>query len=286
MKLTLTGTVAALCLLVGAASSQAQLLAAKDAPVAYGHHHLNVTDIPANLKFFGDALGGTPITVAGRQMVKFPNVLVFLRQQKPTGGSKGSSVDHLGFSVPDLRAAVDKLKANGYRMVTREEAAAPWVVADDLATQAGRDIRIAFAMGPDDLKVEIVEVKAQPAPVTLHHVHFAGPDNKAMQEWYVKVFGARANTAAPGATFQSATLPGVSLNFNQAPAGVAGTQGRVVDHVGFEITGLPEFLKKVEAMGIKPANVRDVPDLGASIAFITDPWGTYIELTEGLKKIQ
>ena len=157
MKLTLTGTVAALCLLVGASSSQAQLLAAKDAPVAYGHHHLNVTDIPANLKFFGDALGGTPITVAGRQMVKFPNVLVFLRQQKPTAGSKGSSVDHLGFSVPDLRAAVDKIKANGYRMVTKEEAPAPWVVADDLASQAGRDIRIAFAMGPDDLKVEIVE---------------------------------------------------------------------------------------------------------------------------------
>jgi catechol 2,3-dioxygenase-like lactoylglutathione lyase family enzyme len=283
MKLTLTGIVVTLCLFT-ASPSQAQLVAAKDAPVAYGHHHLNVTDIPANLKFFGDALGGTPITVAGRQMIKFPNVLVFLRQQKPTGGSKGSSVDHLGFSAPDLRVAVDKIKANGYRMVTKEEAAAPWVVTDDIASQAGRDTRIAFAMGPDDLKVEIVEVKGQQAPVSLHHVHFAGPDNKAMQEWYAKVFGAKPGN--PGATFQTAALPGVALNFNQAPAGVAGTQGRVVDHVGFEITGLPEFLKKVEAMGIKPVNVRDVPDLGASIAFITDPWGTYIELTEGLKKIQ
>ena len=286
MNLKQTGTTIALCLFVAASPSAAQLLAAKDAPVAYGHHHLNVTDIPTQLKFFGDTLGGTPITVAGRQMVKFPNVLVMLRQQKPTGGTKGSSVDHLGFSVPNLRAAVDKIKANGFRMVTKEEAPAPWVVTDDIGRQAGRDIAIAFAMGPDDVKVEIVEVKAQQVPVSLHHVHYAGPDNKAMQEWYVKVFGARANTAAPGATFQSATLPGVSLNFNQAPGGVAGTQGRVVDHVGFEITGLPEFLKKVEAMGIKPANVRDVPDLGASIAFITDPWGTYIELTEGLKKIQ
>jgi catechol 2,3-dioxygenase-like lactoylglutathione lyase family enzyme len=120
--------------------------------------------------------------------------------------------------------------------------------------------------------------------VQLHHVHFAGPDNKAMQEWYLKVFGGKPGPT--GGTFQSVNLPGVALNFNQAPAAVAATQGRVVDHVGFEITGLPEFLKKVEAMGIKPANVRDVPDLGASIAFITDPWGTYIELTEGLKKIQ
>ena len=284
MNLKLTGTVVALCLFVGASSSQAQLLAAKEAPVAYGHHHLNVTDIPAQLKFFGDTLGGTPVTVAGRQIVKFPNVLVMLRQQKPTGGTKGSSVDHLGFSVPDLRAAVDKIKANGFRMVTKEEAPSPWVVTDDIGRQAGRDIAIAFAMGPDDVKVEIVEVKAQQMPVALHHVHFAGPDNKAMQEWYVKVFGARAGN--PGGTFQSATLPGVSLNFNQAAAAVAGTQGRAVDHVGFEIEGLAEFLKKVEGMGIKPVNVRDVPDLGASIAFITDPWGTYIELTEGLDKIQ
>ena len=284
MNLKLTGTALALCLFVAASPSTAQLLAAKDAPVAYGHHHLNVTSIPADVKFFADTLGGTAITVAGRQMVKFPNVLVMLREQKPTGGTKGTSVDHLGFSVPDLRAIVDKVKASGYRMVTKEEAPAPWVVADDLATQAGRDIRIAFVMGPDDLKVELVEVKAQQTPIALHHVHFAGPDNKAMQEWYVKVFGAKAG--APGGTFQSATLPGVSLNFNQAAAAVVGTQGRAVDHVGFEIDGLPAFLKKVEAMGIKPGNVRDVPDLGASIGFITDPWGTYIELTEGLDKIQ
>jgi len=284
MNLKLTGSVLALCLFVAASSSQAQLLVAKDAPVAYGHHHLNVTSIPADVKFF-ETLGGTPITVAGRSIMKFPNVLVFLREQKPTAGTKGSSVDHIGFGVPDLRVMVDKIKAAGYRMVTKEEAPSPpWVAADDIATQPGRDVRIAFAMGPDDLKVEIVEVKTQTVPVALHHVHYAGPDNTAMRDWYVKVFGAKPGN--PGGTFESATLPGVSLNFNKAPAGVAGTQGRAVDHIGFEIANLPEFLKKVEAMGIKPVNVRDVPDLGVSIGFITDPWGTYIELTEGLKKIQ
>ena len=283
MNLKLTALVA-LSLVVAASPSRAQLLVAKDAPVAYGHHHLNVTSIPADVKFF-ETLGGTPITVAGRSIVKFPNVLVMLREQKPTAGTKGSSVDHIGFGVPDLRVMVDKIKAAGYRMVTKEEAPSPpWTAADDIATQPGRDVRIAFAMGPDDLKVEIVEVKTQTVPVALHHVHYAGPDNAAMRDWYVKVFGAKPGN--PGGTFESATLPGVSLNFNKAPAGVAGTQGRTVDHIGFEITGLPAFLKNLEAMGIKATNVRDVPDLGLSIGFITDPWGTYIELTEGLKKIQ
>jgi catechol 2,3-dioxygenase-like lactoylglutathione lyase family enzyme len=280
MKLTSTAAAAVLCLFTAVSPGQAQLLIAKDNPIVYGHHHLNVTSIPADVKFF-ETLGGTSTVVAGRTIMKFPNVLVMLREQKPTAGTKGSSVDHLGFSVPDLRVMVDKVKAAGYRMVTKEEAPSPpWVAADDIATQAGRDVRIAFAMGPDDLKVEIVEVKAQTTPVALHHVHFAGPDNKAMQEWYVKVFGAKANP--PGGTFQSATLPGVSLNFNQSPGAVAGTTGRAVDHIGFEIDHLADFLKKVEAMGIKPVNVRDVPDLGISIGFITDPWGTYIELTEGL----
>ena len=113
---------------------------------------------------------------------------------------------------------------------------------------------------------------------------FAAEQDPTADEASSGRFGAKPGN--PGGTFQSATLPGVSLNFNQAPAAVAATQGRVVDHVGFEIEGLAAFLKKVEAMGIKPVNVRDVPDLGVSIGFITDPWGTYIELTEGLDKIQ
>jgi hypothetical protein len=31
---------------------------------------------------------------------------------------------------------------------------------------------------------------------------------------------------------------------------------------------------------------RTVPALNITLAFITDPWGTYIELNEGLENIQ
>ena len=49
---------------------------------------------------------------------------------------------------------------------------------------------------------------------------------------------------------------------------------------------LEAFCKKLEAMGIK-LNVpyRKVEALGLAIAFITDPWGTSIELNEGLDKL-
>jgi len=284
MKLNLISLVLALSWAVGAAPASAQLLAAKDAPIAYGHHHLNVTSIAEQKKFFVDTLGGVPVTVAGREIVKFPNALVFLREQKPTGGNRGTTVNHLGFTVPNLQQTLNKVKANGYKVVTKEEGPSNLEVEGDIGHYPGRPIGLAYVLGPDDLKLEIVESKDQKVPIIGNHVHFFGQQNEEMQAWYVKVFGAKPG--APGGLFPSAALPGLGMAFSQSTTPVVGTQGRVVDHIGFEIKNLPEFLKKVEAMGIKPTNVRQVPELNVSIGFITDPWGTYIELTEGLDKIQ
>jgi predicted enzyme related to lactoylglutathione lyase len=45
------------------------------------------------------------------------------------------------------------------------------------------------------------------------------------------------------------------------------------------------FCKKLEAAGVKiDMQPTDRPDLGLVIAFFTDPWGTRVELTEGLSK--
>jgi catechol 2,3-dioxygenase-like lactoylglutathione lyase family enzyme len=266
--------------------ASAQLTAAKDGPVVYGHHHVNATSAAAHTRFFVDALGGVPVTIGGRQIVTFPNVLVFLREHTPTGGSIGTTADHLGLAVPDLRPVIAKLKAGGYRMITRDSVPADWPVTDDITGNPAGGRPIAFVLGPDDLKVELVQIADQKAPAALQHVHFFGPSRDEMQAWYVKVFGARAGAPTPGARFLTATLPGVSLNFTASPTPVVGTKGRVVDHVGFEIDDLPTFLEKLEAMGITAEDVRQVPDLGIAIAFITDPWGTLIELTEGLDKIQ
>ena len=273
-------------LLLQAVPSSAQLSAARDGSVVYGHHHVNATSIAAHSTFLVDTLGGVPITIGGRQIVKFPNVLVFLREQAPTGGSIGTTADHLGLAVPDLRPVIDKLKAGGYRMITRDSVPADWAVIDDITKNPAGGRPIAFVLGPDDFKVELVQIADQKAPAVLQHVHFFGPERAEMQAWYVKVFGAIAGAPAPGARFLTAALPGVSLNFSASPTPVVGTKGRVVDHVGFEIDDLPTFLRKLEAMGITADNVRQVPDLGIAIAFITDPWGTLIELTEGLDKIQ
>jgi catechol 2,3-dioxygenase-like lactoylglutathione lyase family enzyme len=279
--------VAAICLLVGSSTASAQLLAAKDGPIVYGHHHLNVSNIDADRKFFADVLGGTAIKVGTNniEIVRFPNVLIFFTQKAPTGGTKGTTVNHIGFSVPNLSQTIVKVKANGYRMITSEEVVPGREVKNDIAAPtAPGGSSIAFVMGPDDTKVELVEIKTQTMPVMLHHVHFFNPQNAEMQAWYVKVFGAKPGTA--GGAFLTAALPGVALNFSPSTGPVVGTQGRALDHIGLEIKNLAEFCKKLEAQGVKLERpYTKVDALGIAIAFIRDPWGTYIELTEGLDKV-
>jgi predicted enzyme related to lactoylglutathione lyase/catechol 2,3-dioxygenase-like lactoylglutathione lyase family enzyme len=277
-----------LLVLAPISDSSAQLVAAKDGPIVYGHHHLNVTSADEHKKFWVDALGGVPTRIGTNnlEIVKFPNALLFMRAQKPSGGTKGSTLDHIGFSVPSLPPVIDRIKAGGFRMVTASEAPANVPVKGDIGVVEGGGpvTGIAYALGPDDVKVELVEMKAQMTPVASHHLHFFGAQAE-MHAWYMKIFGA-TTVASANPAFLTARLPGLGMNFTATKEPVAGTQGRALDHIGFEVKNLEAFTKKLESQGIKLAVAyRQVPALGIGIAFMTDPWGTYIELTEGLDKI-
>ena len=119
--------------------------------------------------------------------------------------------------------------------------------------------------------------------IVLHHIHFAAPDVAAMKAWYVKTFAARPGTRAG---FEAADLPGVNLTFGASAEPVVATRGRTLDHIGFEVRNLEAFCKQLEASGITlDRPYTKVPALGIAIAFLTDPWGTYIELTEGLSAV-
>lgn len=286
MRLTTLSMVAVLAAAVGPPLS-AQTITA-EGPVVYGHHHFNTTDMAAQKRFYVATLGGALATIGTNnlEVIEFPNVLLFFRpMQQPTGGTIGTTVNHIGFSVPDLKPVVARIKANGYKMITSESVAATVKVTDDIAA-ASPTTNIAFALGPEDVKVEFVEVKAQTAPIQLHHVHFFGERNAEMQAWYAKTFGAAAQPQAPGQAFVTAQLPGVTLSFSPSQTPTVATQGRALDHIGFEVRNLEAFTKKLEADGISlTVPYREVPALGIKIAFINDPWGTNIELTEGLAAI-
>lgn len=251
--------------------AQAQLAAPNEAGVSMGHVHLNVRDVEAQRKFWTEQFAAVPLKKEGLQGVKIPGMLILFRQQAPTGSSEGTMMDHVGLKVPNTAETVKRCRAAGYQ-IQRE-------------FKGTEGFPNAYIIGPDDVKVEIQEDVGQSIPAMAYHLHFLNRtgDQITLRDWYAKTFGA---TVKKRGEHDAADIPGMNLTFgiSRNPP-TTGTKGRTIDHVGFEVKNLEEFCKKLEAGGVKlDVPYKKVPAAGIAIAFLTDPFGTYVELTEGLDK--
>ena len=240
--------------------AQAQLHSFGEAGVVLGHLHLLARDVDATKKFFV-TLGGIPVQNGSLQLIQFPGVFIMLREGQPTGPMESGVVNHMGFNVPELKTAVARWRAGGLMVdVTRDDQA--WLLT------------------PDGARIEIFEDKATVEPIRMHHLHWRVTQVPEAQAWYAKHFG-----AVPGKRRQYDTddLPGLNMTLQKWDSVYPGTKGRALDHIGFEVRDLAAFVAKLEANGVKTEGpVRKASNGKTSIAFLTDPWGTYIELTEGL----
>jgi catechol 2,3-dioxygenase-like lactoylglutathione lyase family enzyme len=276
---------AAAALLLAARAAVAELMN-RDAPVIVGHYHLNVSSIAEHQRFWVDTLGGKAIKIGNVDAIEFPDVYLLLHESPPTGPTRGTTFDHIGFAVPDVPAMTEKIVAAGYALTVGREPPPGETVNPPTAGNYGR---FSYLVGPDGVKVELVTNMAEnPPPIVHHHVHFVNRRFVEMQQWYMKAFNA---TLRAGQTdfFIGADLPGVGymLNFfSWLPAeDLVGTAGRAVDHVGFEVRDLRTFIAELEGKGIALTSpLRRDAELGLDIATLVDPWGTVIELTEGLRR--
>ena len=239
---------------------RAELATPNSTGVSMGHIHLAVKDVEAERKFF-IMLGGTPVANGTIQMIQFPGVFINFREDKPVAGTVGSVVNHFGFHVQSVAATLDKIKSLGLKVEQNNP-------------------QQAFVTAPEDIRVELLEDKTISSPIEMHHVHLFVTAPLEVQAWYVKNFG-----AIPGkrGMFDTATIPGAEISISKQDMAQAPTKGRSLDHIGFEVTNLDETVKRLAAGGIK---MDEAPRLGSNgttkVAFLTDPWGTRIELTQGL----
>lgn len=269
---------AAAFVLIAAGISWAQLAAPNEAGVSMGHVHLVVRDVEASKKFWTD-LGATAVKLGPNDMIKMPGGLIGLRKGEPGSGTGG--VNHFGVQLKSAAGLMDRFAAMGLKTEPTKGGCS--------ASPVGS---CGFAYTPEGVKVEFFEKPANTVPIRFDHIHFsavgAKPDGAnsaaAMREWYTKLFGAAEGTSGAGPTLAKALeLPGTSLRFTAVDSVAFGTKGTAIDHIGFEIKDLEAFCKRAEANGVKfdvPFTKR--PELGIAQAFVTDPWGNYIELTEGL----
>src|SRR5271170_7676451 len=237
-----------------------------EAGVTMGHWHLVSQDVAANKKIFV-AMGGTPVTRGTNETVKFPGARVNLNlddEPPGKGGTVGSVINHVGFIVNNVQEQVAKWKAAGVPVLP------------------GNNNRLdqAYVVTPDGVRIEILEDKNQAVAIEHEHVHFFLPEAEIpkMQAWYARIFGGK-----PGSRNNAPVvdIPGGQLRFAKADTPQAPTRGRVLDHIGFDVKDLQAIIKRMEAEGIKlDEPYRKVEGASVALTYITDPWGTRIELVQ------
>jgi catechol 2,3-dioxygenase-like lactoylglutathione lyase family enzyme len=277
-------TVAAMLLgtLVPAA---AQVAPPNAAGVAMGHVQYRVQDVEAQTRFW-TSLGGKAIAWGpnGRG-VALPGVLLRFTPGAASGGSDGSVVNHVAFRVPSFVA----LEAAG-------------LTVQRLKQFPG----VGFVMAPEGERIELFEDSATnltftpdagapdanaqrhsrpvPPPIAFHHIHLYLPEGAVAdaKAWYTRLFG---GTPGKRSTYDAVDLPGVNINLGVAPKPALPTAGRAIDRIGFEVTNLEAFCARLSAMGVAFTVPYGRDEAGGyQRATLVDPWGTTIELTEGLRR--
>ena len=265
---------------LAAAPAAGQLEAAAEGPVAIGHHHLNTTDVEASKRFW-TLLGAQPVSLGPLQALLLPNLVVALTPKATDAeieSSFGSVVNHIGIQMPDVAVVLDRLRAAGFAVVTKEHVPP---ATGDIFPVEDQDTRVAFVEAPSGTRIELFENRDLGRPIVNHHIHFYTPDPEATRQWYVDLLGAKPRMRG---SFLAADIPGVNLTFSEGDT--VATPGRALDHIGFEIRDLAGFVAILERQGVKlDRPYTRIDAMGLSFAFLSDPWGTSIELTEGLDQL-
>ncbi len=254
--------VLASCLSAGLAAAQPAPF--NEAGVTMGHWHLVSKDIAANRDLFL-AMGGTLITRAGNDAVQFPGVVINLAlgDEEAEGGTIGTVVNHVGFIVDNVQLRVAEWRAAG---------------VDVIAGGNGR-LDQAYVETPDGVRIEVLEDPTQPMPIRHEHVHLRTLQSEVFnaQEWYVRIFGGEAamRNGQP-----IVNLPGVQMRFADDEAVQAPTRGHILDHIGFDVEDHEAFVERLSAEGIALDEPPRRSRSGGWITYITDPWGTRIEIVE------
>lgn len=253
MRLTRT-----ICLVILTAMSSRQVSAE-----TFDHLHLIAAD-PARAVAWYQANFGAKLGDAPDRVVIGRTIFAFIKADNASP-SAGSAVDHFGFSVPDVDAALTSLQAAGAKVVT-----------------PARDVpglfKLAFIEDPFGIKIEILQDAETPG---LHHIHLVAADPDASLAFYARHFGGERSKLKGRIDGLKYTNPNVWL-LVQKGEGAAPSQGRAIDHVGWAVPDLAAKLASLAAAGAKTTEPRPVRHL--SVGFTEGPGGVRIEMVQNRRE--
>jgi predicted enzyme related to lactoylglutathione lyase len=240
----------------------------------YDHIHLNVPDPVTAGNWYEKNFGARRNPEGPNRFTLGSTRLVFAvkADAKP---SKGSAVDHIGFSVADLDAKIKELQASGVK-VTEPMREVPGV------------FKIAFVEDPWGTRIEVVQ---DPALLGFHHIHLRAPDPEEAFQWLLAKFGGERTKLKGKIDAVKYSSPGFSDVWVLVQRGeTEPSEGHAIDHVSWRSTGpLAKNIEGLRAQGVtilvepRMTTLANAPAI--NISYVAGPAGLKIELVErpGLK---
>lgn len=227
------------------------------------HIHLAVPDQAKGVEWYRKHFGGQPMT-EGPDRLMFGETRVLFQRNEKARPSAGTVVDHIGFSVKDLDAALKDLQADGAKVTTP-------------AREVAGLFKLAFIDDPWGVRIEVVQ---DPAKLGLHHIHLRGPDPAAALAWYTDKFGGTIGKLKD--RIDGINYGGVWILAQKGEA--TPSAGTAIDHIGFRPLNVDSAVAGLKTKNVKvttePRPLTLPSGTSMRLAFIEGLDGVRIELVQ------
>ena len=227
------------------------------------HIHLAAPDQAEAVEWYAKHFGGQK-TAEGVERLMFGDTRVIFQRNAAAKPSVGSAIDHIGFSVTDLDAAIKALEAGGAKVVTP-------------AREVAGLFKLAFVEDPWGVRLEVVQDAAK---LGVHHIHLRAPDPGVVLKWYADAFGGSIGKLKD--RIDGISYGGIWVLVQKGEA--APSAGHAIDHLGFRPINVDAAVAALKTKNVKvttePRDLTLPSGTKMRLAFIESPEGARIELVQ------
>ena len=233
----------------------------------WDHVHLTVPDTQAAVEWYTKYFGGEATKSGPFDAIWFgPDLLKFRGGGPEIKPSAGSPVNHIGFAVDSVQSMLDRMRADGVKVVV------------DLRRLADTDIVLAHIEDPWGTRIELIEDDDTKG---FHHIHLLADDPEKTLQWYVDIYGGTI-TSYKGVDRIRGIKYGDMWLIATTPRGeLSEFKGRAIDHIGWNMKDWDETIQKLKdretVFQLEPRQSGD-----HKMAFIEGPHAVKIELVEDI----
>ena len=236
----------------------------------YDHIHLNEPAAEASVWWEKNIPGARRITEAPDRLM-YGAVRVMFLGARSSGGSQGSVIEHLGFSVADIDAKMKELAAINTKVI------------EPVKNVPGL-YKTALIESPWGTQVQLVQ---DPELLGLHHVQLRSPDPEGAYAWLLDKFGGeRTKIKGQLDSVKYAGTGGFTTVYIVVARGESvPSQGRAIDHIGWRSTAkIDETKAMLEGKQVqltsqpRPLTLPNGPVI--NYFYVAGPNGTRIEIVE------